>query len=294
MENTKGYFTAKGKIWGLNEKEPMENSAVRMLSFGLQMSKDNSLFMQVGEWKNTTLNIKIKGEGMDKPEEVNEQDAIDEVKRTFKDGDSVFINARVQVDTFRKKLTFLVNQIYIEKDPIDFDAKDFVETNELNQVVVVTEKPENRKVKVGITSYKGEMVEEELELNDNDIKDYFDENVKVGDLIKLEISVKRTPHYIDGVEDAPVVKERKTLKGKSVHTGGGKGYRKADSYIESMEVTDVDLEKVEKQKYNRNEIREALQLTEDIQTKKEQNSTPSDKTNHSAPSKAIDDEDIPF
>lgn len=289
MEQTKGYFSVKGKLWSLNNKEPMENSAVRSLSFGIQTSKDNSLFLQLGEWKNTTLNIKIKGEGMEAVEEINEQEGIDRVQEIFKDGDSVFINARVQVDTYRKKITFLVNQIYIEKDPIDFDAEDFKETNKLNQSVVVIEKPENRKVKVGITSYKGEMVEEELQLNDNDIKDYFDENVKVGDLMKLEICVKRTPHYVDGEGDAPVVKERKTLKGKSVHTGGGKGYRKADSYTDSMEVTDVDLEKIEKQKYNRDEIREAMQLTEDIQSKKSNNVESSNKD-----VMPIDDGDLPF
>jgi len=290
MEQTKGYFTVKGKIWSLDNKDPMENSAVRSLSFGLNTSKDNSLFLQVGEWKNTTLNIKIKGEGVEKPEEVNEQEAIDQIKTTFKDGDSVFINARVQVDTYRRKISFLVNQIYIEKEPIDFDSEDFKEVNELNQPVIIIEKAENRKVKVGVTTYKGEMVEQELQLNDNDIKDYFDENVKVGDVIKLEIAVYRKPNYLDG-GDAPAVSERKTLKGKSVHTGGKKHrvIDKSNPNTEFMEVTDVDLEKTEKQKYDKKEIREALQLTEAIQTKKQSNSAKND--SYVAP---IDDGDIPF
>lgn len=291
MEHTKGYLTLKGVIWSLDNKEAMENSATRHLSFGLKTSKDNSLFLQVGEWKNTKLNIKIKGEGMEKPEEVNEQDAIDQIKEIFKDGDSVFINARASVDTYRKKLNFYINQIYIEKEPIDFDAEDFVETNELNQTVIVTEKPLDRKVKVGMTTFKGEMIEQELQLSDNDIKDYFDENVKVGDVMKLSISVNRKPNYLEE-EKGDAGTERKTLKGKSVKSGNS--YRKIDKdnpYTEFMEVTDVDLEKTEKQKYEKSDIREALELTENIQTKKPKNETSSSNNDDVTP---INDEDLPF
>jgi hypothetical protein len=252
MEQTKGYLRLKGKIWSLNNKEAIENSATKFLSFGLQTSKENSLFIQVGEWKNTTLNIKIKGEGMTEVEEVNEQDAISKIKELFKDGDSVFINTRAEVDTYRKSIKYLVNQIYIEKEPIDFDNKDFIETNELNQAVVITEKPSNRLVKVGVTTYKGEMIEQDLQLNDDDVNDYFEENAKVGDLMKLTISVNRRPNYVNQGE----VSERKTLKGKSVKSGG----KKIDGYNEFLEVVDVDLEKTEKQKYNRSDIREALDI----------------------------------
>lgn len=263
MEQTKGYLRLKGRIWSLNNKEAMDNGSVKNLSFGLQTAKDNSLFLQVGEWKNTTLNVKIKGEGMDEVEEINEQAAIDKIKEVFKDGDSVFVNARVQVDTYRKSIRYIVNQIYIEKEPINFDASDFEETNELNQTVVIVEKPNNKSVKVGITSFKGEMVEQELKLNDDDVNDYFEENVKVGDVMRLTISVNRKPNYVGSEEEAT---ERKTLKGKSVKTGGK---RKIDGYTEYLDVLDVDLEKTEKQKYDKKAIREALELTENRNVKQE-------------------------
>lgn len=275
MEQTKGYLRLKGKIWSLNNKEAKDNGVTKSLSFELQTSKDNSLFLQVGEWKNTTLEVKIKAEGMEKTEEFNEQDAIDKIKKLFKDGDSVYVNARAEVDTYRKNIKFLVNQIYIEKEPIDFESKDFEETNELNQSVVIAEKPENKTAKVAVATFKGEAIELDLKLSDNDVNDYFNENAKVGDLMKLTVSVNRKPNYVDQGEES----ERKTLKGKSVKTGG----RKIDGYTESLEVIDVDIEKTEKKKYERKDIREALDLTEAKNTKKEDTGT-----------KTPDDKDLPF
>lgn len=254
VEQTKGYFSVKGKIWGLNNKEPKEfGDTKRLLSFGVQLSKENSLFLQVGEWKNTKLNIKIKGENDEKPVEVNEQEGIDKIKEIFKDGDSVFINARAEVDTYYKKINFLINQIYIEKEPINFDDAAFAEINELNQTVVILEKPVDKEVKAGVATFKGEMIEQVLKLSDPDINAYFVENAKVGDLMKLSISVNRKPNY---VEDT-VKSERKTLKGKTVQDGK-RVIDKDNPYTESLEITDVDLEKTEKKKYSRAEIQEAL------------------------------------
>lgn len=281
MEQTRGYFNVKGKIWSLNNKKPIENSATKFLSFGLQTSKDNSIFLQVGEWKNTTLNIKIKGEGMTEVEELNEQEAINKLQEVFKDGDSVFINARSEVDTYRKTIRYLVNQIYIEKEPIDFDSPDFEEENELNQTIIINEKPQDKKVTVGLTTYRGEMIEQELSLSDDDINDYFTENIKVGDVMKVSISVNRKPNYIEGEEAT----ERKTLKGKTVKTGGRK-IDKNNPYTESLEVTDVDLEKTEKQKYNRQEIREALELAENNSNQKQANQT-SQNAN-------VEEDDLPY
>ena len=287
MEQTKGYFSVEGKIWSLNNKDARDNGAVNSLSFGIQTSKDNSLFLQVGEWKNTTLEIKIKGEGMDKAEELNEQDAIDRIKELFKDGDSVYINTRAEVDTYRKSLKFLVNQIYIKSEPINFDSPDFVEVNELNQVVVITEKPVNKTVKAGVASYKGELIELDLKLTDDDINDYFNENVKAGDLLKLAISVNRKPNYVGQEAET----ERKTLKGKSVKAGGRK-VDKDNPYTESLEVVDVDLEKTVKQKYQKSDIREALALTESESAKRE--AKKENKTIVKDDVVVVDNGDLPF
>ena len=288
MEQTKGYLTVRGKIWGLNNKEPLENSATKFLSFGIQTKKDNSFFIQVGEWKNTTLNIKVRGKDMTEVEELNEQDAIDKIKEVFKDGDSVFINARAEVDTYRKSLRYLVNQIYLEKEPIDFDKSDFEETNELNQTAIIIDNPSDRKVKVGLTTFREEMIEQELRLDDNDVNDYFNENVKVGDVMKLSISVNRQPHYVDQGEE----KARKTLKGKTLKTGG----KKIDGYEEFLEIIDVDIEKTEKKKYERNEIRKSLDLAIENQEKRQSNNKSDSKESGTGSEDItpIDDGDLPF
>ena len=288
MEQTKGYLTVRGKIWGLNNKEPLENSATKFLSFGIQTKKDNSFFIQVGEWKNTTLNIKVRGKDMTEVEELNEQDAIDKIKEVFKDGDSVFINARAEVDTYRKSLRYLVNQIYLEKEPIDFDKSDFEETNELNQTAIIIDNPSDRKVKVGLTTFREEMIEQELRLDDNDVNDYFNENVKVGDVMKLSISVNRQPHYVDQGEE----KARKTLKGKTLKTGG----KQIDGYEEFLEIIDVDIEKTEKKKYERNEIRKSLDLAIENQEKRQSNNKSDSKESGTGSEDItpIDDGDLPF
>ena len=281
MEETRGYFSVKGKIWNLSNKEAKDFGVKRFLSFGIQTDKDNSLFVQVGEWKNTKLNIKLKAEGETEVTSLNEQEAIDKIMTSFKDGDSVFINMRVEVDTYNKRLNTLVNAVYIENEPIDFNSPDFKELNELNSPVIITEKPANRKVNVGFVTYKGDILEQELSLSDDDVNDYFTENAKVGDLIKVTVSVNRKPNYVEGgaADSEPT---RKTLKGKS--TGGNsKGKRAIDGYIESLEVIDVDLEKTEKKKYTNEEVRVALE-----------NATSKNDTKADKEILPIDDGDLPF
>jgi hypothetical protein len=271
MEQTKGFFSLKGKIWGLNNKEAWSNDSKRSLSIGLQTSKENSLLLQVGEWKNSSLTIKVKGADMEKPEEFTEQEGIDKIKEVFKDGDSVYVNCRSQINTYKKRIDYMINQIYIEKEPIDFDSSNFEETNELNQSVVVTENPSSNSVKVGLVAYKGEMLEQELALLDPVVQDYFGENVKVGDLMKLTLKVKNIPIYEGDGEGT----ERKTLKGKSIKSGGKKI---KDRRLE-IEVVDVDTETRKPKEYNRENIRQALELSEN----KNQHNTPK-----------VEDNDLPY
>ena len=272
MEQTRGFLKLKGKIWNLDNKEAYTNSAVRSLSFGIQTDKDNTIFVQVGEWKNTKMNVKVKGHDITEVEEVNEQDSIDRIKELFKDGDSVFVNLRAEVDTYNSKLKYLVNQIYVENEPIDFESKDFVETNELNTPVVIIEAAENKKITVGMVNYKEEMLEVELSLSDSDVNDYFAETVKVGDLVKVSIQVNRRPNYVE-IEETAEVEEpnnnetRKTLKGKTIGDDGHKNSKKKrniDGYIESLEIIDVDTVKTEKGKYTAEEIGGASEEPEEI------------------------------
>ncbi|MGL5765344.1 MAG: hypothetical protein ACRCX8_06855 [Sarcina sp.] len=253
MQQTKGYETLKGKIFGL-EKEPRLNptGSMRSLTLKVQTNKDNSKLVQVGKWTNSKLTIKIKGKDMEDPIELNEQEAIDEIRKVFKEGDSVFINTRIDTNTYSKRIDSLVNQIYIQSEEIDFSKEDFQETNSINQAIIITEKPEREDLKVGVVDYQGNMIEVETKLLDADVKEYFIDNVKVGDLLQVTLKSVNKPNYVEGVAS----EGRKTLKGKTV--GASKG-RKIDGYINYLEIVDVDIDKTESRKYEREEIRQALE-----------------------------------
>ncbi len=253
VNETRGYIKLRGKIWRLNNSKPYDNGTIRTLSFGLQTNKDNSLFLQVGEWKNTKLNVKYKASGMEKTEEVNEQVAIDDIMENFKDGDSVFVNCRVVVDKYKNTIKFVVSQIYIENEELKFDSEEFEETNSLMQPVVVIEKPNDKGIKVGLANYQGQMIEQQFTYSDGEIKEYFIENIKVGDLLKLECQVIRKPKYVETKGDD---KPRKTLKGKVIENKK----QTKDGYEEFIQIIDVDLDKLEKQKYSRSDIQAALEL----------------------------------
>ena len=286
MEQTKGYWRLEGKIWGLNNKKPFENSVKRNLSFGIQSSRTNTNYVQVGDWKNSKLNVKVKVNKDEEVKELSEQDAIDFIKENFKDGDSVYLNVRSDVDTYHKRLNFIVSQIYKKSEPIDFDLEDFTEVNELKQSIVITEKPSDEKLKVGVSKYKGEMVEVELNLSDEDVKDYFLENAKSGDFMNVFIKINNKPIYEDGKgnDNSELdIKTTKTLKGRVVEQGTKKNkFRKITGHDLSFDVIDVDIEKTESKKYTREEIREALEIA-NVEPKKSNNDTV-----------VIDDDDMPF
>lgn len=291
MEMTKGYLRLEGKIWGLNNKEPFANSVKKSLSFGLQSSKTNTNYVQVGDWISSKLNVKIKANPDDEVTELGEQEAIDFVKANFKDGDSVYLNIRADVDTYHKKLVWIISQMYKKSEAIDFDSADFEEVNELNQSVIITEKANDGKVKVGVTTYYGEMLELELALEDEVVKEYFEENAKVGDLMHVTIDVDNRPIYEEGeVETGEPSKERTTLKGKKIGGENKKSYRKIKSRDLVLSISDVDTEKNEKSKYTRDEIREALEKTENKQSNKSNSS--SSTTNNDTTS--VTDDDLPF
>jgi hypothetical protein len=292
MEQTKGYLRLEGKIWGLNNKEPFANSVKKSLSFGLQSSKTNTNYVQVGDWISSKLNVKIKANPDDEVTELGEQEAIDFVKANFKDGDCVYLNIRVDVDTYHKKLVWIISQMYKKSEAIDFDAEGFEEVNELNQAIIITEKPSNGKVKAGVTTYKGEMIELELALEDEVVKEYFEENAKVGDLMHVTIDVDNRPIYEEGqAETGEPSKERTTLKGKKL--GGNntnKSYKKIKERELVLSISDVDTEKTEKGKYTRDDIREAIELVENKPVK----NTNSSKTTGSGDIQPVDDGDLPF
>jgi hypothetical protein len=263
MEQTKGYLRLKGKILFLDKAVARGNSAKNNLSFAIKTSSDNTVPVQIGDWINSKLNVKIKSSDMEKVEEYAEQAAVNDIQNLFKDGDSVYVNCRVEVDTYYKKPIYIISAIYSEKEVIDFDSESFEEVNELVMPIIVSEKPSKESVQAGITNYVGDMITIDLKLNDEVISQFFTENVKVGDLVPCTITVCHKPNYTDE-ETTSTSTVRTTLKGKTIggNTNSGSKYRKYDGYIDYMEIADVDNTKITSKKYTRAEIAEAIEATE--------------------------------
>lgn len=280
MQQTKGYQKLRGKIYGLN-KEVYDNGVTRSLTLRIKTDKENSLLVQVGKWKNSKLNIKIKGDGMEKAEEFNEQEAIDKIKELFKEGDSVFINCRSDVNKYYKKIDVLVNQIYLLTEELDFDSEEFEETNELNQSVVIIEKAESEDFKVGVSDYNGNLIELDVKLKDTDVRDYMKENAKVGDLMKVSIRSVNAPRYKDSSGNGKV-KARKTLKGKIIGRNSDNNNKNIDGYDNFLEIIDIDTDATKIKEYDRDEIRTALEGN-------------AKKTNNKSTNESVEDEnDLPF
>lgn len=253
IEQTKGNLNVRGKIFGL-DKEPYENALKRSLSFRVNTNEGNTLFVSVGEWLNSTLTVKIKGEGMEEIAEVTEQEAIDEIKGLFKDGDSVYIGLRMDVNTYSKRIDYKVSRIYMLDKEIDFAANDFEEVNELNTSAIIIEEPKKGSQNVVFTNYKGEMLPQTLTIEDEEIQEYFDENVGVGDVLRLTLKVVKRPIFED-IEDAGETKAetRTTLKGRKLG-GNNKAKRKIVGNEELLIVNDVDVVKTDKSKYTAKQL----------------------------------------
>ena len=76
-------------------------------------------------------------------ETFTEYDAIEWLKKNFKDGESVFVKGNLQFSSYtdkngqtRRKVELVPNQISYTKDPVDFDAEDYKEMCEFENTLV--------------------------------------------------------------------------------------------------------------------------------------------------------------
>lgn len=257
INETKGYLSLRGEVYNLG-KAAYENQGgtIRQQKLTVKTSENHRVGITLGKWKNTNLNIKMKCEGMDKAIQVNEQESIDEVKASFVEGDSVFVNCRSEINTKDGSIDFLLNNIYIADKKVDFAAADFKETSELSMQAIIAGKVENGVQPVIFANYRGETIRVNLNVKDEDIVTYLSENAEVGDLVKLFIYVVIEPIYEEKKEDTSKNKEqaRTTLKNRTIggDNSGGKGKIKGMNQI--FEITDIDIAKTEKAKYTAEEL----------------------------------------
>lgn len=254
IEKTKGYLKLRGEVYNL-EKDPYENNSTKKQVVVVKTSEQNRIKTFLGNWKNSNYNIKFKCDGMDKPIEINEQEAIDEVKASFNEGDTAVIRCSLDVNTYKEgSLDFYVNNIYIADKKVDFAADDFKETAELYSDVIVTDKIKDGIQKVAFANHKEELLHKELVVTDKDIIEYLEENAEVGDVLKVYATMKYEPVYEEKQEESkPSENQRKTLKNRNV--GGSSTSRgKIIGNKETIEIVDIDIEKTQSKKYTSDEI----------------------------------------
>lgn len=262
MEQTKGYLRLKGEVYNL-EKETYENSSSRTQTLIIKTSDKNRVKINLGKWKNSSLNVKMKCEGMDKAIDINEQEAIEEIKASFNEGDTVFVNCRMDVNTYKEgSLDFQLSNIYISENKIDFAATDFEEVSELKTDVVITEKIKDGIQKVALVTYKGDKLIRNLIVKDQDIAAYLKDEVNVGDVLNVFINIGFEPVYGEKEESKTDESARKTFKNRNV--GGTNSKGKIIGNKEVFVITDIDVEKNQKGKYTVEELGLETQSNDDM------------------------------
>ena len=138
MEMTKGYGIIVGKVYGIEGKEPRKNDYLSELRIRVKTSNDHTVWVKVGGFFSSRLNVKLKGKGMEEAEEYSLGEVADVLQDYFTDGDDVLIRCGVEVNPYKDgSLDLVAYGIYSCKDPIDFESKDF---EERNNVSILTEK----------------------------------------------------------------------------------------------------------------------------------------------------------
>lgn len=287
LKETKGYTKLRGKIWGLNKKEIFSNDYTKDLSFGLNTSKDNSVFVGINTFKESKdvyvkledgsikavpfsqrknlneneklIGVNIKSEGQESTITLCELDALEYIKKNFKDGQSVFIKCTNKVDAYRKSLKTQIQQIYVTDEPIEFDSETYREVNDIVQEVVMLDKDnaENCEITVAVVDKNFNVVELTLRLaNDEDVIEFF-KSCKKGDLLKVAGRMVRKPIYKDGQSEKAPSHKTSLIKGRNL---GGTNYAKRaiDGYEEYIEIYDV--ESREERKYSREDFAEMEEL----------------------------------
>lgn len=145
-----------------------------------------------------TGTIAVKSEMDDKANYLLPEFAIDEIMNSFKDSDSVVIVAEKTVSGIDRAYNqYSIKRIFAAKEPINFDASEFVEQAEFTDEFVfnsIMKKSKEKRAEIegyGI-AYTGSTVPVTYVVDwseyseDEEVANYFVKNVKYGDLVKVE------------------------------------------------------------------------------------------------------------
>lgn len=267
---TKGNIALTGKIVGLNNKEIRESQWTKEISFGVMTTKDNMVYVKalgfikaddddiLVEYQDenkkrqlervlygdryfleegrTIIGTRIKKTPDSQVEAFVDVDAVEEIKKSFKDGDVVTIVANALADTYFNSLQFQINKIYSSSKELDFVKGDFEEENHGRLWVAFSEVKEN-KLNAFIFDRKQESVKLEFELDTEyiNVKDFND--FEQGNIIQVEYEYGKNPIYGDvEVEEKEDDTPKFKPKGKyaSTATSSGRRFPQITGYTERL------------------------------------------------------------
>ena len=242
-EQTKGYALLLGEIYGVDNKEPRKTEYRNELNVRIKTTKEDYIFVKVGGFLSSRLSVKLKADGMEQADEVPMGEVADVVADYFKDGDSVLVRCSVDVNAYKEgSINLVANGIYMCKEPINFEDKDFRERNEVTIGMIAGTTLNDDGIVGTFVNYRGEEVSKNIKVNYQPIKDYL-KDIKEGDLLQVILKMYSRPIYEEGEDDNG---SKKTLMGRSL----GRSKRKIIGNEEVIEMIDIDTERTERGKYN--------------------------------------------
>lgn len=239
IKQTKGYLTIEGKIRFMSEKSLKIKARSKEVTFGVETNDGNIINVRAFGWikadddmiyvsckeggseavpyadrffldeGKTLIGTSIKTTKNGEVTIMVDVDAVELIHSTFKNGDSVFISANSEIDTYYKNLKWVINKIYPSTEEIDFEDSDFEETNHGKQWVVF-DKLDGTTLYGFVVSRKEDILPVQFELDTRYIEPEDFKEYKIGDLLQVDFEYVRTPIYKE-VESQP--KENK-FKGK--------------------------------------------------------------------------------
>lgn len=224
IKQTKGYLSISGKVKFMSEKslkvkprskevlfavETKEGNIINVKAFGWNKEDDDMIYVALKDGGSepvayadrffldegkTIIGTSIKQTKDGEVTIMVDVDAVDLIYSTFKNGDSVFINAQSEVDTYFKDIKWIVNKIYASSSDINFEDKDFQEENHGKQWIAF-ESISDGKLKGFIISKKEEVFNVEFELDSEYITDEDFKKYQKGDLVQVDFECVRTAQY---------------------------------------------------------------------------------------------------
>ena len=255
VKELKGYLQIEGRIVGLNNKKIKEAPRSRELSFGVLTRKDNLVYVRVFGFKKedndeilveytdkdkkrqtekvlygdrffledgrSIIGTKIKRTVDGETESVVDVDAVQIVKDTFKDGQTVVLNLSSEPDTYYQNLKFNVKKIFASSKEIDFE-KEFEEKNHGRQWVVFNEII-NNEIGGFVFNKKQEYVPISMRLSEYITQDDF-KDFKQGDIIQLDYEYNKVPIYTGKIITKETSNANTNYKAKGKYANEDKGY----------------------------------------------------------------------